>query len=178
MLFVTPIVALVLLPQMTQITQEELARVLKPWWGFYLVWWFAVFVTQVIGYYKLAKVSRNLLLFRCVAFPYVADAILSLIALIAFKDPISMLSFKSLSFFLYAYYDYRLFAELSRVTQDHVFKNGIILIGIGLTLSLLVLVGAGDLGFLVLGLLFLVGALAGWGMIFMGFVRLKEISYP
>ncbi|WP_104750051.1 hypothetical protein [Helicobacter cynogastricus] len=183
MLLVALVAAAVLLPKMAQMTQKDFGKILStPWIGFYLVCWLAMFITQVTGYYKLAKASRNLLLFRCIAFPYIADAILSLIALLAFKDPHSMLSFKTLSFSLYAYYNYRLFAELSRVTQDQVFKNGIILIGIGLVFALLVLVSGGSGGssflFLGLGLFSLVGALVGWGMIFVGFVRFKEISYP
>ncbi|WP_104637621.1 hypothetical protein [Helicobacter felis] len=152
----------------------------------YLFLWLTMFIAQVVGYYKLAKVSRNLLLFRYAAFPYIADALLSLCGLLLSKsivDIVGMALLKFLTLVFYAYYSYCLCAELTRVTKDPLFKRGVLVIGLCFAFILsvgailgnahvyrIVIFGVGALGAL--------GALVGWGMIMLGFVRLKQISYP
>lgn len=147
--------------------------------GLYSILWLGMFICQIFGYYKLAKVGRNLLIFRCIAFPYIADALLSLFLLLAMpKASITQIfNFKIITFFLYAYYSYKLFYELSRVTEDHYFRQGILLLGFSLTL-LLFIVGIGRGALILFSFLFLVGMLVGWGMIFVGFFRLKQINTP
>ncbi|CCM11379.1 hypothetical protein [Helicobacter heilmannii] len=147
--------------------------------GFYFLLWLGMFVCQIFGYYKLAKVGRNLLIFRCVAFPYIVDALLSLFLLLAMpKASITQIfNFKIITFFLYAYYSYKLFYELSRVTEDNYFRQGILLLGFCLTLLLFIL-GIGRGALILFSFLFLVGMLVGWGMIFTGFFRLKHINTP
>ncbi|WP_104628867.1 hypothetical protein [Helicobacter bizzozeronii] len=151
----------------------------SPLMGVLLLCMLAVFVFQIAGYYKLAKVSRNLLIFRCIAFPYIADAILSLLALMLFPKASldQMLHVKSITFLLYLYYSYRLFDELSRVTQDRAFKRGVLLIGGALGL-LFLLANLGPALVANWGILLVVSMVVGWGMIFLGFVRLKQISTP
>ncbi|CRF45459.1 hypothetical protein [Helicobacter heilmannii] len=147
--------------------------------GLYSILWLGMFICQIFGYYKLAKVGRNLLIFRCVAFPYIADALLSLFLLLAMpKASITQIfNFKIITFFLYAYYSYKLFYELSRVTEDNYFRQGILLLGFCLTLLLFIL-GIGRGALILFSFLFLVGMLVGWGMIFTGFFRLKHINTP
>ncbi|BCZ16782.1 hypothetical protein NHP190003_00640 [Helicobacter sp. NHP19-003] len=147
--------------------------------GLYFLLWLAMFVCQIFGYYKLAKVGRNLLIFRCVAFPYIADALLSLFLLLAMPKAsvVQLFNFKIVTFFLYAYYSYKLFYELSRVTEEKFFRQGILLLGFCLTL-LLFIVGISRGALLLFSFLFLVGMLVGWGMIFTGFFRLKQINTP
>ncbi len=155
----------------------------SPWLGFYLFLLLTMFVAQVVGYYKLAKVSRNLLLFRCVAFPYIADALLSLCGLLVFKNPADMLQLKFLTLALYAYYNYRLFMELTRVTQDPLFKYGMLVIGLCFMFILFMVLILGSVSlyrFVIFGVwvLWWMGVLVGWSMIVLGFVRFKQISYP
>ncbi|WP_104741527.1 phosphatidylglycerophosphate synthase [Helicobacter ailurogastricus] len=147
--------------------------------GFYFLVWLAMFACQIFGYYKLAKVGRNLLIFRCIAFPYIADALLSLFLLLVMPQAsiTQLFNFKIITFFLYAYYSYKLFYELSRVTDERFFRQGILLLGFCLTL-LLFIVGISRGALILFSLLFLVGMLVGWGMIFMGFFRLKQINTP
>ncbi|WP_281746597.1 phosphatidylglycerophosphate synthase [Helicobacter suis] len=147
----------------------------QTWIGFYLCMWFSVFVCQIFGYYKLAKVGRNLLIFRCIAFPYIADAILSLglFLILPNASVTTLFNSKIITFFLYTYYSCKLFYELSRVTQEHFFRQGILLLSLSLSLLLFTVVLSQRA---LLAFLFLIGILVGWGMIFIGFYRLKYIS--
>ncbi|MFC3848288.1 phosphatidylglycerophosphate synthase [Helicobacter baculiformis] len=193
--FVLALITLISAPSWFAHAPKNLSASLKsPWMGFYLFLWLLMFVTQVVGYYKLAKVGRNLLLFRCVVLPHIAHALLSLCGLLVFKNPADMLQlkiltldlyvyFKILILALYAYYSCRLCVELTRVTQNPLFKRGMLTIGLCFAFILFVGLAFANVPvpmyvIFVMGWLWAVVMLVGWGMIAAGFVQLKQISCP